>query len=255
MKKNYLNAIVILCIFLGITSLLVFFINFRHHSLSVESSDWGAFGAYVSGLVGTIFSFISVVLIYFTLNGQNKNFYQQQFEASFFNLLSAQKDTILKIKEAYIYEGYSGYGKDLYLNSHQYIYTFSNELKRKISECKNIDTLEKISHEEKINKKFNYLLEMGEYQLSHYFRNLYHIVKFVHESNIVDKKKYIDIIQAQMSDHELYITFYNGISKFGNERFKPLLDQYQILENIQSRDKAFEIHKKLFYPNTNFKHS
>lgn len=255
MKKNYLNAIVILCIFLGITSLLVFFINFRHHSLSVESSDWGAFGAYVSGLVGTIFSFISVVLIYFTLKGQNENFYQQQFEASFFNLLSAQKDTISKIKGAYIYEDWDGLGKDLHLDGHQYIYTFSNELLRQISECEKISMPENIRHEEEINKKFNYLLKIGKYQLSHYFRNLYHIVKFVHESNIIDKKKYFDIIQAQMSDHELYITFYNGISKFGNERFKPLLDQYQILENIQSRDKAFEIHKKLFYPNTNFKHS
>ena len=49
-------------------------------------------------------------------------------------------------------------------------------------------------------------------QLSNYFRALYHIISYVDDSDIENKKMYVNIIQSQLSNSELYILFYNGIS-------------------------------------------
>ncbi len=57
-----------------------------------------------------------------------------------------------------------------------------------------------------------------------------------------------------MSDNELHVTFYNGISEYGNKRFLPMLDKYHFFANITSRGEIFDKYKKLFYPKTPFKY-
>lgn len=104
---------------------------------------------------------------------------------------------------------------------------------------------------------------MDEYKvwntdLGHYFRNLYRIVKFVDESILITKNdyeyqegmsdeeklsnvKYLDfaekylytsMLRAQLSDFELGWIFYNCISSQGNKKFKPLLEKYGLLKNL-----------------------
>jgi hypothetical protein len=69
-------------------------------------------------------------------------------------------------------------------------------------------------------------------ELGHYFRNLYQVVKLVHFSKMPDKKFYTNIVRAQLSSHELYLLFYNGLSRFGRERFFPLLVEYEFFEHL-----------------------
>lgn len=67
---------------------------------------------------------------------------------------------------------------------------------------------------------------------------------------------YIDIIQSQLSNSELYILFYNGISRYGKKRMYPLLEKYGILENVIYSDfEYFYRHQTLFYPKTSFKNN
>lgn len=253
MKQRTLKIIIVICSLLGLFSLILFYVNFQYYDLSIETSDWGAFGAYISGIIGTMFSFISVVLIYFTLRSQTENFHLQQFESTFFNMLSIQRE-IVKNLYGYIYDHWGdNHGKNVYPDGNEYINIVSKQLEREIND-KNEKVQGEHDYGDEIQKAFGYLYKGKEAVLGHYFRHLYHIFKFTHESRIKDKRKYIDIIQAQMSDNELYITFYNGICKDGRNKFKPLLDHYQFFENIKSRNKLFDIHKKLFYPNTDFKY-
>jgi len=71
--------------------------------------------------------------------------------------------------------------------------------------------------------------------LGHYFRALYHLIKFVDESDFVDKsdiegrRRYTSIARAQLSIHELGLLFYNGVSSYG-DKFKPLIEKYGLLE-------------------------
>ena len=66
-------------------------------------------------------------------------------------------------------------------------------------------------------------------------------MKYVHteaESEI-EKEKYFGILQAQMSNAELGLLFYNSLSNFslnkeGKPTFRNWLDKYKIIENINA---------------------
>jgi hypothetical protein len=81
-----------------------------------------------------------------------------------------------------------------------------------------------------------YELTFEQYQgdLSHYFRTLYTILRYIDESSIEDKKKYIRILRAQLSAYELSLLFYNCLSSHGKDNHKPLLERYAILKNVNT---------------------
>lgn len=267
--KKYWAAIVvamfvILCCFI----LYKYYASFYKNGLSADSSKWGIFGEYVGGVVGTILSFISVILIYATYTNQVKNSIQQQFETTFFNLLQNQREILKSMKGLIDTTPNVLKGEKelvLYKEASKYIDTISHLINRSFDGApghftdqqggkKDFFIDEKASYKI-INKSYNEIFKGKEAELGHYFRHLYHILKYVVESSIQNKKKYIDIIQAQMSDNELYVTFNNGISEYGNKRFLPILDKYHFFENIRSRGEIFDKIKNQFYPNTSFKYN
>ncbi len=72
--------------------------------------------------------------------------------------------------------------------------------------------------------------------LGHYFRLVYNIVKFIHQSAAQDKKFYTNILRAQLSDQELALLFYNCIAHpEGRENFLPLAEEYQLFNNLSPR--------------------
>lgn len=72
--------------------------------------------------------------------------------------------------------------------------------------------------------------ECGD-QLGHYFRNLYHAVRFVDSSSIDDKEVYMKFLLAQLSESEMLMLFYNCCSEVGCE-FMPLANQYELFRNL-----------------------
>ncbi len=96
------------------------------------------------------------------------------------------------------------------------------------------------------NEVYDVFFEKHKSDLGHYFRYLYNIFKFIKESDVENKKSYTSIVRAQLSDNELLLLFYNSLSKNGVEKFKPLIEEYQLLDNlpvIQLLDKS---HLNLF---------
>lgn len=77
--------------------------------------------------------------------------------------------------------------------------------------------------------------EMNQNNLGHYFRNLYHIIKFIENSDIETKDKYSNFVRAQLSSHELILIFYNCLSQHGSRKFKPLIEKYALLKNMNSQ--------------------
>lgn len=88
-------------------------------------------------------------------------------------------------------------------------------------------------------------------QLGHYFRHLYHLLYFIQTEGNIDKKKYSDIVQAQMSYDELYLITINGISNYGRKKMLPLLNDFSFLENL-AIDDDYIVRRliELFYPST-----
>ena len=68
--------------------------------------------------------------------------------------------------------------------------------------------------------------------MSHYFRTIYHIYKFIDTSEIKNKKQYTSIARAQLSSYEQVLLFYNCLHSNGLEKFKPLIEKYAVFKNL-----------------------
>lgn len=72
--------------------------------------------------------------------------------------------------------------------------------------------------------------------LDHYFRHLYWIFKYIKECDIIDeehKYRYACIVRSSLSQYELVFLFYNGLSKKGKNKFKTLIEEFSLLNNLR----------------------
>lgn len=153
---------------------------------------------------------------------QNKTLRLQKFENTFFQLLRNHNDIVNGIDIRSRRSGQVGtiisQGRDCFK---EFYISFKNR-NRSVSIEMNI----------KIYLNF---YEDRQSDLGHYFRNLYHVLKFIDNSeeiNDTEKFKYSGMLRALLSSYELSLLFYNALSKFGVENFKPLIERYSFLKNI-----------------------
>jgi len=86
------------------------------------------------------------------------------------------------------------------------------------------------------------------WSLDHYFRHLYRIFKFIYEADKTlisnDKKyEYASIVRATLSQYELVLLFYNG---FSHPRFKELIEEYALLNNLRPELLATNYDRSLY---------
>ena len=86
--------------------------------------------------------------------------------------------------------------------------------------------------QEVLDATFDLFMDSHERELGHYFRTLYHIVKFVDRSDVEDKKLYASLIRAQLSSDELVLLFFNCLSRRGCIKFKPMVEAYSLLKTV-----------------------
>ena len=72
--------------------------------------------------------------------------------------------------------------------------------------------------------------------LDHYFRQLYSTIKMIKENEDFDfatKYYYTSILRSTLSQYELIMLYHNCLSSNGKDRFKPLIEEFAILNNIR----------------------
>lgn len=208
----------------------------------------GQFGDFLGGTLNPFLALLTVIGLCYTIHLQRvqlhdaqeqnkittKQLYLQQFESTFFNLLDLHskitdnltintsiltnlfgKGYYKRTKLALIQDQYKS--KDVFLIIYYVITDF-------IGGATNKST----NRYKEIQQSHNEIL-------GHYFRNLYHILKTIHESAIdeTQKKKYSNILRAQISTYELAILLINCIKDtVDNGEFRDLLVKYEFLEHI-----------------------
>jgi len=250
-KNSFLNYIIGgIILIISIVSLYIYFSQF--HDGYADQMIFGSFGDYIGGVLGTMLSLISVVFIFLTYRKQiefsekqEKMTLTQQFESSFFNLLQNQRSILMSLR----------------INNtidYAYMRKVTKDLKKRLSDREygldeiNIDN--KVQELEKINDAYNEIYNMYGSDLGHYFRSLYNIFKYIENSAINTKSNYYCLVQAQMSNDELYLLFYNSISTYGKNKMYPLVEDNSILENLRySGFLYFKKHQDIFYPKIKFK--
>ena len=169
---------------------------------------------------------------------------QQMFETSFFNLLNIHNNilsviNVTKFRNAKInYRSYPPSFEEVH-NSEMERHVIIGrdcfvEFQKRFSLYYNDDD-PSLSIIDIINKAWAELYKNDGTDLRHYYRNLYHIFKYIDdailENNI--KKKYAKIVASQLSDSELFMLIYNCLSFHGKEKFKPLIEKYGVLSSFE----------------------
>ena len=165
---------------------------------------------------------------------QNKTLKRQRFENTFFNMLSLQQEITNNLfyqdeKEneqtitQHTYKGREVF-KEIYENAtvkyEGLIYPKNTGLKLVL----------------KHNGYNAYTAIADTTRFDHYFRNLYRIFKYIDTTDLInddERYEYACIVRSQLSDYELIMLFFNGLSDNGKEKFKPLIEKYAILKNMR----------------------
>lgn len=207
--------------------------------LSNDPSDWASFGAFMT----PVFMMATIMIMVHTLNEskkQNDKQYKtieiQQFETSFFNLLMLHSQIVDSIDAP----------KSKGLQGIKGIAFIAKELETKFNFVDFVISKEK-QYIDVINEGCTITFE-SNVSLYRYFTNLYHIYKFIDDSAVEDKKRYSNIVRAQLSNGELHLLFYNGLSKYGYDKFKPFIEKYSIFNNFDTRILSSREFKELYDP-------
>lgn len=246
-----IKFLVILLFLYSLVPIAIYVIYFRNYPISNETSDWSSFMSYSTSFMSIGVGLIGTFLVYLTYKSTHENAKKtaqiaeesiknsriQQFEGAFFNLLQNQNHITNNLKNEILV------GKE-----------FIDAQAKSISNGFSVLGIENIKVSTDV--LFGIYSTFIDITFSQYFRHLYNIIKYVDESKIgkEKQKKYIDIIQAQLTDNELLILSINCMKEPGVNKFRPLLDKYQFLRNVRSIGYGFDEILKEHYPQTKFKY-
>lgn len=210
-----------------------------NHYFRADHSDWaGQFGD-MFGVVNSLFSGFAVAGLAYSVILQKKELKmtrkelsitkrentKQSFESIFFSMLQLH---ITKVDQL-TYGGKIGRQafEQLYLN-------YGIELQTKLSKKHDAYAGSLLTLEETLQTYLEVFSRPDEENaFGHYFRNLYQIFLIIDESaKSINKYKYAKIVRAQLSSIELTLLFYNCLTTNGNQKFKPLIEKYSVLKQI-----------------------
>lgn len=232
-------------------------------------------------LAGVILFYLAIRLQSQELNDTREQFKDQQFDNSFFNLMKTQNDIRNSLQlEGNFYENGSVRSKKtkslttfglMYNNLKWIYYSLDNMIYQDEAITPNRDytnnmfdlnieyeisedhwpEINNAPDREKAITAYSYLFNKRINQLGHYFRHLYNILEFIEKyaqkKNEKEKEeitnKYSQFIQAQLSNSELALLFYNGL-KF--DKMYDKICKFNLIENLPKEELIKEEHIKLY---------
>lgn len=221
-----------------------------HFDWVLDNELWGTYGDFVGGVLGTIFTTITVLLMVKTFTQQRQDysdndknqkkitqatrkFYAKQnkdnndsqeklneairFNSLFFELLKLyqQQVSLLNIEES------KTSGKrcfDIWMD------ILLNGMNIGIGEDK---------YQKQIVDLYMKLYIENRTDISSFFRTLYRIFDTIESSKIEEQKKveYAKIVRAQLSENEMLLLRYNAICYYG-ENFRRYINEYNLLKHV-----------------------
>jgi len=230
--------------------IFVFIVNL----FSIGTSSFGEWGDFFGGVLNPVLTFLTFMGLLITiviqqtelkearkefkrsadaLQDQNKNMKKQNFENTFFQMLSLHNDIVNSIDLIKKEDNTLTTGRDC-------IKVFYTRLAREYRSTKKKGN-GKYSETEIVDLSYKLFWKDHQTELGHYFRYLFNIIRFIEESDYSDGL-YIKLIRAQLSDQELLLLFYNALTEQGKS-FKPYVYDFSIFDNlpkIKLLDKSHE---------------
>lgn len=178
------------------------------------------------------------------LEENRKEMQKQGFENSFFQMLKLHNDILnsLSAQQGSVNYVTTMEGRIVIKNMQD---NLNNKLKRKAG----VDKLEL----KDLQEVFDEFYQAQGYQLAHYFRFLYNIFRFISDSKMESKDKtlYSRLARAQISNQELYILFYNALTKRGG-KFKKYIVEFELMDNLHPNE-LYAVEHQYLIPGAGFK--
>lgn len=164
------------------------------------------------------------------LEEQNKTFSLQRFEDSFFSLLQAHREIVSTMSFTFN-TGHTVRARDCF----KVWYERLNKIQSKAGDYsrakgRHVDPGPVILAI--VQNTYREFYSAHQAELGHYFRHLYHIIKFIKLAPIQNRHFYTALVRAQLSGYEQLMLFYNCLSGYGYEKFKPLVEEFALLKNL-----------------------
>lgn len=186
---------------------------------AVASTFAGTLGPSIA-LLAAFLTFIAFWIQYRANRIQSSYIKQQRFEDIFFRLLDIHKRTVdsMDIRSSDDASKIKATGNECFRNMH-------NKFKKDLGDKKDVSEIEKV---------YDDIQDFYKHDLHHYFRFIYHMLKFINNANIPEEEKfkYSSILRATLSAYELEMIFYNGLHYHGNTHLKPLMEYFSFLKNL-----------------------
>ena len=191
---------------------------------------------------------------------QNKTLRRQRFENTLFNMLSLQQEIVANLS----YEYYASLNirpndipEDVFYNGAPKVKLRGREIfdgiyNHAFIDCRGVRITHGIKGVLKVfgAEVYSHLSETSRFD--HYFRHLCSIYEFINFSDLIsedDRYDYARIVRSQLSDCELVMLFYTCLTLEGYEKFKCLIEKYQVFKDLRINLLADTAHKDKYSEN------
>lgn len=234
-RKNIFSILmkiipIFLSILIIISPILVYLHYFRKNEISLIPSEWGNFGDFSGGTIGTILTAITLFYVAISYKNQVQSNYKSAFESTFFNMI----DFHHKLVEQLVTNNKNNLIQGR--RALNYLYTLlEQEIEKTFISNINFKNINPTILQTQIELNYKKLYNEKLYEIGHYFRHQYHIYKFVENSKLTDeeKKQYAKTFRSQLTGFEMVLIGINCLTTYG-VKFKPLVEKYALLHNLMN---------------------
>lgn len=253
---------------------IIFNEAYYNSTMDINTKLASEFGNFFGGFIGTLFAITSTLLILVTLIKQNIANKKSQIGANFFKMLDYHAENVKQLNISHIdIDKDNAIGRRAFVifkmqldELQQAMNRINNELELELKEIEVIDIaymafyygidsnwiefaeckLLKYERRQEIAKSLLNAIKdnpkrigrTNQTSLSSYYRNLYNAIKLIDSDKYLSSKEkhlYIKILRAQLSNPELYVLFFNVVSRFGKKWDKEgYIEKYELIKNIPS---------------------
>ncbi|MNJ37404.1 hypothetical protein D3C77_322210 [compost metagenome] len=173
---------------------------------------------------------------------QTRALNKQVFENTFFKLLGFNNEIIQSLSyDRPVFQANGGARKET-ISGRQVISYFGVVFKSWLKPVKK-NGVDHYNNIVTVSEIYSSIHEQHTHILDAFFRNTYQVLSLIDCSNLdaIEKKKYSDIVRAQLSKYEIWFLFCDCIRDIGNSDFKRLLEQFEFFEYMsQESDVGWE---------------
>jgi hypothetical protein len=234
---------------------LIFFAGAFREGNTIDRTAAGQLGDFVGGYIGTVFTLLSVLLLFATLKDNRRAAQVQSFEARYFELLKMHRDNVVEM------ELQDTRGRKIFVLLMRKFRLILPAVMRVAVQCQQslpqlellkiayyclfygtgpnssrmlkmslaaydsdfVSALESDLNDEyvkehvKIDRNLGYTpFEGHQSRLGHYYRHLYQTVCYVDKQDLaLDKYEYVKTIRAQLTTHEQALLLLNSLAPVG----------------------------------------